>query len=44
MTPHIAGRVEDYPKHLYPIFKTNLLSFLESGTVSENQVDFESGY
>lgn len=44
ITPHIAGRVENYPKHLYPIFKENLESFLQGKELSINKVELESGY
>ena len=44
ITPHIAGRVENYPKHLYPIFKENLESFLQGKELSTNKVELESGY
>lgn len=44
ITPHIAGRVESYPKYLYPIFKKNLKSFLANQQVTENEIDLENGY
>lgn len=44
ITPHVAGRVENYPKHLYPIFKENLESFLQGKELSINKVELESGY
>ncbi len=44
ITPHIAGRVESYPKYLYPIIKENLKSFLKNQDVTANKVELESGY
>lgn len=44
ITPHIAGRVEDYPKHLYPLFYNNFVAFINNDTLPENLVEFEYGY
>lgn len=44
MTPHIAGRVENYPKHLYPLFSKNLKAYLENDSLPENVVEIENGY
>jgi phosphoglycerate dehydrogenase-like enzyme len=44
MTPHIAGRVEDYPKHFYPLFKKNLEAYLKGETLPENVVEIDEGY
>lgn len=44
MTPHVAGRVESYPKHLFPIFKTNLVAYLKNEELPENVVELENGY
>lgn len=44
ITPHIAGRVENYPKHLYPIFKENLESFIQGKEITVNKVELENGY
>lgn len=44
MTPHIAGRVESYPKHFYPIIKKNLESFINGDGLTENNVELENGY
>lgn len=44
MTPHIAGRVESYPKHLYPIFIENLKAFLKDEDLPKNLIEIENGY
>lgn len=44
ITPHIAGNVENYPKHLYPLFKENLEAFLNGKELPRNVVELESGY
>lgn len=44
ITPHIAGRVESYPKYLYPIIKKNIESFLADQQVTENVIDLGEGY
>lgn len=44
MTPHIAGRVENYPKHLYPIFIENLKAFMDNNDLPNNVVELENGY
>lgn len=44
MTPHIAGQVESYPKHVYPIFKENLTSFLKDEELPKNLVKLDEGY
>lgn len=44
MTPHIGGRVENYPKHLYPIFMENFEAFIENEELPRNLVALENGY
>ena len=44
MTPHVGGRVESYPKHLYPLFKENLEAYLKGEILPQNVVKLESGY
>lgn len=44
MTPHIAGRVENYPDHLYPLFKENLEAYLKDEDLPENVVEISAGY
>lgn len=44
LTPHIAGNVESYPKHFYPIIKKNLEAFLSNKELPENLVELENGY
>ena len=44
MTPHIAGQVESYPKHVYPIFKKNLEAFLKGEELPQNQIELNAGY
>lgn len=44
MTPHIAGRVESYPKHLYPIFIENFKAFLKGEDLPQNLIEIENGY
>lgn len=44
MTPHIAGQVESYPKHVYPIFKENLEAFLKGKELPKNQIELSAGY
>lgn len=44
ITPHIAGRVENYPKHLYPLFSRNLKAYLKGETLPENVVEMDNGY
>ena len=44
MTPHIAGQVESYPKHVYPIFKKNLEAFLKGEELPQNQIELSAGY
>lgn len=44
MTPHIAGRVENYPKHLYPLFMENFEAFSQDEELPKNLVALENGY
>lgn len=44
ITPHIAGQVESYAHHLYPIFKVNLASFIEGEEMPRNRVHLTEGY
>ncbi len=44
VTPHIAGNVENYPNHLYPIFMENFEAFMEDEELPRNLVELESGY
>ena len=44
MTPHIAGRVENYPKHLYPIFMDNFEAFTQGEELPRNLIALENGY
>lgn len=44
MTPHIAGRVENYAEHLYPIFMDNLDAFIQGEELPRNLVSLEDGY
>lgn len=44
LTPHIAGRVEDYPAHLYPLFRKNLIAYMNNEELPENLVEYEYGY
>lgn len=44
MTPHIAGRVENYAKHLYPIFMENFEAFSQGEELPRNLVSLEEGY
>src|SRR5699024_12271673 len=38
MTPHIAGRVESYPKHIFPIFMKNFEAYVQDEELPENIV------
>jgi len=44
MTPHIAGNVENYADHLYPLFKENLQAYLKDEKLPENLVELDEGY
>lgn len=44
MTPHIAGRVENYPRWIYPIFKKNFVAFIQGNEMPENKVELAAGY
>lgn len=44
MTPHIAGQVESYPKHVYPIFKNNLEAYLKGNELPQNLIALSEGY
>ena len=44
MTPHIAGRVENYDASLYAIFQENLKAFVENEDLPRNVVVYETGY
>lgn len=44
ISPHVAGRVENYPKHFYPIIKENLVAYLEGNGLPLNEIDLENGY
>lgn len=44
MTPHIAGRVENYSKHLFPIIVENLMAFQQKKEIPRNRVQLTAGY
>lgn len=44
MTPHIAGRVENYAKHLFPIFVENLEAFEQTKELPRNLIQLTNGY
>lgn len=44
MTPHIAGQVENYAKHLFPIFVENFEAFKQKKELPRNLVDLTVGY
>lgn len=44
MTPHIAGRVESYPKYIFPLFMKNLKAYLQGKELPENLVKLDKGY
>lgn len=44
MTPHIAGQVESYAKHIYPLFIENFKAFATGKKLPRNLVELEDGY
>lgn len=44
MTPHIAGRVENYGDHILPIFLENFEAFKKKEELPTNLVELEAGY
>jgi len=44
MTPHIAGRVESYPKYIFPIFMKNFEAYLQGEELPKNLVKLDEGY
>lgn len=44
ITPHIAGRLEDYSKSLFPIFEKNLEAYVKNENLPLNLVDYSKGY
>lgn len=44
MTPHIAGRVESYPKYIFPIFMKNFEAYVQGEELPENLVKLDEGY
>lgn len=44
MTPHIAGQVENYARHIYPIFVENLKAFRNNKELPKNLVQLKDGY
>lgn len=39
ITPHSSGATDQYYNRLYPIFKKNLLHYLETSDISQNKID-----
>lgn len=39
ITPHSSGVTDQYYNRLYPIFKKNLLHYLETSDISQNKID-----
>ena len=44
ITPHIAGRLEDYSASLFPIFEKNLEAYVNGEELPLNLVDYSKGY
>lgn len=44
MTPHIAGQLENYEKHIYPLFIENFNAFRKNEELPRNQVQLTDGY
>ena len=44
MTPHIAGQVENYAKHLFPIIVENFEAFQQKKELPRNLVELTVGY
>lgn len=44
MTPHIGGRVESYPKYIFPIFMENFDAYLQEKELPINLVNLDEGY
>lgn len=44
ITPHISGHLENYDRHLFPIFEKNLKAFVENESLPVNVVDYSKGY
>ncbi|WYJ90292.1 hypothetical protein A5888_002049 [Enterococcus sp. 9E7_DIV0242] len=44
ITPHISGMTDGFKEKLLAIFLTNLASFINEGTLKQNQVNLERGY
>ncbi|MBM7710204.1 NAD(P)-dependent oxidoreductase [Enterococcus lemanii] len=44
ITPHIAGLIRHFQKHIMTIYRENLTSFLATGQPKKNIVDLTSGY
>ncbi|WP_208560238.1 phosphoglycerate dehydrogenase [Marinilactibacillus kalidii] len=44
ITPHISGHIENYDRHLFPIFEKNLEAFVKGESLPINVVDYTKGY
>lgn len=44
MTPHIGGNLENYPKHIYPLFLENFLAYSNNEEIPRNLVELSNGY
>lgn len=44
LTPHIAGQAKHFKDRIYAIFKANLVSYLATGKLAQNQVNLSKGY
>lgn len=44
MTPHIGGNLENYPKHIYPLFLENFLAFSNNEEIPRNLIELANGY
>lgn len=44
LTPHTSGIVEHFRGAIFPIFKENLLAYVESGSIKKNEYNKNKGY
>lgn len=44
ITPHTSGIVEHFREAIYPIFKENLVAYIDKGSIKKNEYNREKGY
>lgn len=44
LTPHTSGIIEHFREAIFLIFKENLLTYVESGSINKNEHNKNKGY